>query len=328
MNRPVYRWLKVAVAGVVLGWLVAAAWLLNGYATVTLSRILVIGLLAVSVALLTGVAGLPTLGQTAPFAVGAYASALLTRAGYTVGGWHLLAAVGAGAAFATVTAPLVVRARGVVVLMITLALGELTNVLAGRWKSVTGGTDGLPAFANVSPLPGLAPLVTDRAVYLYILAVTGLVVAVVVLVLRSPAGALLRASRDNEARMRASGHPVTGYFTLAYVAAGAIAGAAGCLLVTLNDYVSPSDASFEVSALVLLAVVIGGAASLVGALAGAALVVLTRDQFSAESLGHAPLVLGGLFVLCVYLLPNGVVGLRLPGRRLPGRAPVEPGGRR
>src|SRR6185312_424926 len=145
------------------------------------------------------------------------------------------------------------------------------------------------SFADIQPLPGLVDLDTDASKYLYTLAVVAVLVAVVLLVLRSPAGALLRAARDDDRRMKASGHPVAGYFTVAYVAAGALAGVAGALLFTVQSYVSPGDGGFDVAALILLAVVIGGATSMVGALVGAGLVVATRDWVAGA--GHAPLLL-------------------------------------
>jgi branched-chain amino acid transport system permease protein len=132
--------------------------------------------------------------------------------------------------------------------------------------------------------------------------------------------------------MRASGHPVAGYLTVAYTAAGALAGVAGALLVTTQSYVSPGDGGFDVAALILLAVVIGGSMSMPGALAGAALVVATRDWVAGDSAGHAPLLLGCLFIACVYLLPNGLFGdraalMRLRWRRRAAQRPVRrPGG--
>ncbi|MFI5908966.1 branched-chain amino acid ABC transporter permease [Dactylosporangium sp. NPDC051541] len=323
------RFLKYLLTVAVLGLLVSFAWTLDRYATGMLTRMLIIGLLAVSVALLTGVAGLPTLGQTAPFLVGAYTTAIMVSNDISVGLWHLLASAGTGAVFALVTAPLVVYARGVVVLMITLALGELTSTIAGQWKSLTHGTDGFTSFAAIQPLPGLVDLDTDASRYLYTLAVVAVLVAVVLLVLRSPAGALLRATRDDARRMKASGHPVAGYLTVAYVVAGALAGVAGALLFTVQSYVSPGDGGFDVAALILLAIVIGGATSMIGALVGAGLVVATRD-WVAEA-GHAPLLLGLLFIACVYLLPNGLLGEhaalsflgRLGRRRPPARIPAQ-----
>jgi branched-chain amino acid transport system permease protein len=292
---------------------IAVPWLVDDYTTALLARALLLGLVGVSVALLTGIAGLPTLGQTGPFAAGAYACGVLSLHTESVGVVQLLVGAAAGVVLAAVTAPLVVYARGVVVLMITLALGELAVTTAGRWKSVTGGTDGLAGMPSVRPAWGLPVLDSDRARYLYVLVVVGVVVCAALAVLHTPAGLLLRASRDDEGRMRASGHPVTAYLSVAYLAAGAIAGIGGSLLVTAQQYVSPADFGFETAALLLLGVVIGGTASLGGAIAGTVLVIAARDWVSGLLPGYAPLLLGVLFVLTAYLLPRGVAGLLQPG---------------
>jgi branched-chain amino acid transport system permease protein len=297
--------------------LVAAPWLFDGYTLYTGARVLGIGLLAVSVAILTGTAGLPTLGQVAPYAVGAYATGLLARAGLTVGPVQLLLAGLAAAGCSLLVGLAVVRTRGVVFLMVTLAVGELAVIVAEQWRAVTGGTDGLAGIPAAVPWPGGPALVADRDLYWYALAVSALVLGAAALVLRSPAGTLVRGCRDNEFRMRASGHRVTGYLLATYTGAGAVAGVGGSLLVTTQRYVSPADVGFQVSALVLLAVIIGGATSIWGALAAAGLVVAVRDWAAAGVPGHGPLLLGGLFVIAVFLLPQGVAG-GLPGlaRRL------------
>jgi len=302
------RWVvAVGVTGAGAG-AVAAPWLVDDYTTSLLALALVLGLVAASVALLTGIAGLPTLGQTAPFAAGAYAGAILSLHTPLVGVVQVLVGGLAGAALAALTAPLVVYARGVVVLMITLALGELVVVTAGRWKSVTGGTDGLAGMPDVRPLWGMPALTGDRARYLYALAVVGTVLAATLAALRSPAGLLLRACRDDEARTRASGHPVTAYLFAAFVVAGAVAGVAGSLLVTVQQYVSPADFGFDIAALLLLGVVIGGTGSLGGAIVGTLLVIVTRDWLSGLLPGQAPILLGALFLLTAYLLPRGAAG--------------------
>ncbi len=300
-----------ATAGyAVLGLLAAGvAALADAYTTITLARILALGLLAVSVAVVTGWAGLPSLGQVAPFAVGAYATALLARSGITVGVVQLTAACIAGGLFAAVTGLAVVRTRGTAFLMVTLAVGELTAAVASRWTSLTGGTDGLAGIPAVRPVWTAPVLTDDRHVYWYVLAVTTLVVAVTVAVLRLPAGLLLTGVRDHEARMLACGHPVTVYLLAAYTAAGAIAGVGGALLVGVQRYISPADVGFEVAALVLLAVIIGGASSIGGAFGGAALIVATRDWLAGPWPGHAPLLVGTMLIATVYLLPSGLAGL-------------------
>ncbi|MET8528148.1 branched-chain amino acid ABC transporter permease [Micromonospora sp. NPDC005172] len=326
MRDEVIRRLRAAVATLVLAGLVVAPWVVDDYTAAILARTLALGLVGVSVALLTGVAGMPTLGQTAPYAAGAYASAVLGSQVSDVGVVQVAVAALAGATLAAVTLPLVVPARGVIVLMITLAIGELVVTVLGRWRSVTGGTDGLAGITPVRPLWGMAVLASDRARYVYTLVVVAMLVGAVLLLVRSRGGLLLRAGRDDEARLRASGHRVPLYLSGAHVAAGAIAGAAGSLLVVAQQYISPADFGFDTSALLLLGVVIGGTASVGGALVGAVLVIAVRDWLFGVLPGHAPLVLGALFVATVYLLPTGVARARRPrgGPRQPVPTPDRP----
>lgn len=295
-----------------LGTLAALPWLLDAYTLSLVGYALALGLLAVSVTVLTGYAGLPTLGQTAPFAVGAYATALVADAGWTVGPVQVIIAATAAALFSVVTGPAVIRARGTTVLMITLAIGELTGVAINQLTSVTGGTEGLVGFPPPRPLWGTEALTEEREVYGYALAVTVCALAATLLLLRSPAGKLLTGSREAEARMHASGHPVGRYLLLAHIGAGALAGVGGCLMVTVQQYVSPADVGFEIAAFALLAAVMGGTSSVVGALLGAGLIVTTRDWLAGSWPGHGPLLLGALFVATVYVLPHGLAGLRRP----------------
>lgn len=289
---------------------------LDGYGIGLLSKALALGVLAVSVSVLAGYAGLPTMGQAAPFLVGAYTAGIMGQHGHDIGVVQLLCGTAVAAGFTAVTGLVAIRTRGVAFLMTTLAIGELAVAVAGQWRSLTGGTDGMYGIPPVRPLPGMAQLDSDGAVYWYVLASSAVVVAVVWRVLRSPVGKLLLAGRDHEARMRSAGHPVAVHRWLAYVGAGALAGFGGVLMCTINAYVSPADGSFATSALVLLAVVLGGATSPLGALFGAGLIVATRDWLSGPFPGHGPLLLGLMFIVAVYALPDGVAGLRI---RLPDR---------
>ncbi|MBM7494580.1 branched-chain amino acid transport system permease protein [Micromonospora luteifusca] len=327
MRDEVIRRARGAVAALVLAGLVVAPWVVDDYTTAILARTLALALVGVSVALLTGVAGMPTLGQTAPYAAGAYACVVVGGRISDVGVVQLAVAAGAGAVLAALTVPLVVHARGVIVLMITLAIGELVVTILGRWRSVTGGTDGLAGMPAVRPFWGLPALASDQARYMYTLAVVATLVGAVLLLLRTRAGLLLRAGRDDEARLRASGHRVALHVSGAHIAAGAIAGGAGSLLVVAQQYISPADFGFDTSALLLLGVVIGGTASIGGALVGAALVIAVRDWLFGVLPGHAPLVLGALFVATVYLLPTGVNQARVrlrPSSAAPGHPQSPP----
>lgn len=291
---------------------VAALFLLplvaDNYTLITVARVAGLGLLAASTALMTGVAGLPTLGQVAPYAVGAYTAAHLAH--FELPGIvQLLGAAAAAAVFSLVTGAAVVQTRDVICLMVTLAIGELTAITAGQWTSLTGGTDGMARVPATPVLPGGENLIKIPDVYTYTVAAALVIVTLTMLVLRSPAGTLIRGCRDNEARMRASGHRVSLTLLWTFTGAGALAGAGGALLVSVQRTVSPNNVGFEVAALVLLAVVIGGAASIPGALAGVAAVVAVRDTVAPKIPGEAPLLLGVLFIAAVYLLPGGLSGV-------------------
>lgn len=294
--------------------LLAAPWVIGDFEIGMLSRILILGLVAMSVALLTGVTGLPTLAQAGYFGVGAYTAAIIARSFSSVGIVQLVVGMVIAALVAAMTSVVLVRARGVAFLMITLALGEIMYTAAESWSGVTGGTDGLSGIPPVIPFWGMPPLTLTGLVYYYVAAAFLVLYMLVALLVRSPFGLALRGIRDNEARMRAIGYPVTRYVTVGYCIAGGIAGGAGVLWVNLHRFMSPGEMGFELAALTLLAAVIGGGGSMWGACVGAALVVLMRDYVGGFFAGQGMLLLGVMFVIVVYLLPRGLSGLRLPTR--------------
>jgi branched-chain amino acid transport system permease protein len=304
--------LRRAVAVAVLLVLAAAPLFLAPFATTTLTRVVVFGLFAVSLDLLVGVTGLPSLGHAGYLGAGAYAAgwtSINVTAGAPV---PLLVGAAVGALAAALTGWITVRTGGVFFLMLTLAIGEVLQQLANTWEGATGGANGLSGVPSVRL--GGAPLVNVGFLYWYVLGVAVLGFALVWLVARSPYGAALRGIRDNEPRMRALGYPTALYKYAVFVLAGGVAGIAGSLLVAQQRLVTPADLGFLTSSLALLAVVIGGAGSLWGACLGAAVVVLVRESLGPSLGGHGPLVLGVVFVLVVYLLPRGAAGLRLRRR--------------
>ncbi|MEX2290678.1 MAG: branched-chain amino acid ABC transporter permease [Mycobacteriales bacterium] len=279
-----------------------------------LTRILALALFAVSLDLLVGVSGLPSLGHAAPFGVGAYAAGITAKEVTPFAPVQLLAAVVAGALLSVLVGALVVRTRGTYLLMLTLALAELVHVLAGRWDAVTGGTNGLVGIPALTLSPGGEPVRLAGIRYWYVLSVALLFFALVVLVSRSAFGRTLRGIRDNEQRMSSLGYSTFRVKYTVFVIAGAVAGAAGALYVAQARFVSPTDLGFEVSALALLAVVIGGRGSLWGAVLGTALVFYLRDEIGPLLGGRGGLLMGIVFIAAVYLLPRGFAGLRLPHR--------------
>ena len=277
------------------------------FTTNTLSRVLVFALFVVSLDLLVGVTGQPSLGHAAYFGVGAYTAGLVSIHWTSEGVVPLVAAAAAAALAAAATGWLAVRSGGVYFLMLTLAIGELVHQLAQRFSSVTGGSNGLYGIPSVR-IAG-TPLTLAGYVYWFVLAVALLGFLGIWLVAASPFGGVLRGIRDNEPRMRSLGYSPFRYKYVAFVLAGGFAGVAGGLFAAQVRLVTPTEVGFTTSALALLAVVLGGAGSLWGPVLGAAVVVLVRDALGPTLDGHGPLVLGIVFVLAVYLLPRGFAGL-------------------
>jgi branched-chain amino acid transport system permease protein len=311
--------LGLATRAGVLVLLTVAPFLLDGYRTFLLTEILVFGLFAASLDLLIGYSGLASLGHGGYFGVGAYAAGLLALHATSNAFAQIAVASSIAAGVALVTGVFAVRSRGVYFLMLTLAFGQLLWVLALNWTSLTGGSNGIYGL----PVPTLAGtsewLVSRDNFYWYTLGVFVVGYAVLRVIARSPFGRALGAIRENETRMRSLGYNVPLYKLAVFTVAGGMAGYAGALACQQPRFFSPEGMSFEVSAVAVVAIIIGGQRSLLGAVLGAAVYYVLRDQLSDVLASHWQIILGAIFVLIVYLLPEGLVG---GGRWLRRRLPV------
>jgi branched-chain amino acid transport system permease protein len=296
--------------------LLAAPVVLPPYPLGLLLEAFLFGLFAMSLDLLVGWAGLVSLGHAAAFGLGGYTLAFLSlRAGWSLLP-ALLGALLVAAAWAALTGVLCVRGRGVGFLMLTLAFAQLLHTVAYKWTSFTGGSNGLAGIPRPSlalgPL-GSIPVHSDGP--FYFVALSAFVAGGLLLhrVGRSPVGHILQGIRANEARMRALGFPVLRYKVAALTLAGALAAMAGALHAAYTGYVSPDSLDWVTSGEVLIMVLLGGAGTLLGPVLGAAIFLFLREVVSTLT-QHWMLYLGVVFMACVLLFPQGVVGV-LRGRR-------------
>lgn len=301
---------SAVLLGLVLLALVAVPLVVPAGLAGSLSRVLALALLAVSLDLLTGVAGMPSLGHAAPFGVGAYVAGITAREVSSFAPVPLLTAIVAAALFSAATGWLIVRSRGTYLLMLTLAVAELAHTLASRWDSVTGGSNGLVGVPAITLVPGGEPVLLAGIRYWWVLTIFLIGFAVIAWTARSNFGRSLKGLRDNEERMSSLGYSTFRLKYAVFCIAGAVAGAAGAAWVVQARFVSPEDLGFEVSAMALLAIVVGGRGRLWGAVLGAALVTLVRDEIGAQLGGRGPLLLGLVFIAAVYFLPRGFAGIR------------------
>jgi branched-chain amino acid transport system permease protein len=308
------RWVRSAAATVGIAGVVAAPYVLPSYVVSLLTLGFIAALLAGSVNLLAGQAGLVSIGHAGIAAAGAYGVAWAT-----VRGLGLPAALAVAAtltlAVSVVYALTTMRTSGIVFLMITLALGITMFGLAVKLSSVTGGQNGLTGIRR--------PAVVGEwwQFYFFTAAVYGVCLLALAALSRSPFGLMLRGVRESPSRMTSLGYSVTAVKFVAIVTSGAFAGCAGVLLAWNSEFMSPSAVSFSRSALAVVMVIVGGTGTLLGPLVGAGIVV-TAEYWLSSYVERWQTVLGVVLIVVVLFAPRGIVG-GLQG--LAGRLPHRPG---
>jgi branched-chain amino acid transport system permease protein len=297
------------------------------------TQVLIMVLFALSLDLILGFAGIVSLGHAAFFGVGAYAAALLTqRWGWQepISGLLVAAAVAAGAGAAS--GWLLLRYRGLTLLVLTLATTVMLQELGNLFRDLTGGYDGLPDL-TFTPLLGLFDydLLYGHVNYLYALAVLFVLFFVVRQIVHSPFGQTLAGIRENVARMHAVGSPVHLRLLTVYTISAAVAGVAGALFTQTNQHVTLGVFDFDNSAGVMVMLILGGTGRLYGALVGATIYMVLQDWLSKLQFtiaGHQidgpqfwQFGVGLLLVLTVLFARRGLLGLIEDGARalMPGR---------
>lgn len=305
----------------------------------TAARISVFIVLVASYDLMLGYSGIVSFAHAMFFGIGAYGVAIASHAlapGFAAVGIGALSGIVLSAVLAVVIGLLSLRVRAIFFAMITLAIASAFAVLVSQVSTITGGEDGLnysiphaltPAFKLVDGRV-LGVRLDGKVLNYYLVFGVSLVLFFVMLrIVNSPFGSVLKAIRENDFRAEAIGYRVVVYRTAVTSISAAIAAMAGALYAVWLRYVGPDTAlSMEIMIDVLLMVVIGGMGTMYGAVIGATLFVLAQNYLQSLMGGIAsmtaglPVVpnlfnpdrwmlwLGLLFVLSVYFFPLGIVG--------------------
>ena len=281
------------------------------YHTDLVSKIMILGIFALSLQLLVGFTGLVSLGHAAFMGFAAYMVATLAPESEAGNGWLLLLVCIFGSGLlALLIGMLVMRSHGIYFIMVTLAFGQLVYFVFHDIK-MFGGSDGTyiyfkPEFfiGNWQPFD----LEAGNTFYWFTLAMLTLTVAVLQLILRSRLGHAFVGIKHNQLRMRAAGFESTAYKIASFVISGMFAGLAGFLYASQYGYVNPELLSWHQSGNVLLMIILGGLGSLGGAIIGAFAFVLLSEWFTALT-KHWQLLLGGFIIFVVILMPQGLAGL-------------------
>ena len=312
----------LALAAAIVALISLPYWMPGVYYVNVSSQVLFYAVFAMGLNILVGYAGLVSLGHAGLFGIAAYATGYLLQIGFG----HTAAILGAlivGLVATAIFAALALRATGIGFIMITLALGQIIWGLAYRWISLTGGDNGINLKDRPAPFGldlGSAPTFYYTTLLVFLIAVVAMTIFV-----GSPLGAALRGTRDQERRMNALGYHVWAIRFCACLFSGFLTAIAGVLFVYYTQFISPQTTALTASAEVLLMVIAGGPATLLGPIVGAALVVVVKNVVSGY-IERWNFLLGAVFVAIVILMPEGLVpgtvrlwkqGLRAFGRKRP-----------
>lgn len=274
------------------------------------TRIISITLLVLSLDLITGYCGVATLGQAALFGAGAYAAGIASvRFGFTDP--ILLTIVGliAGAIAGFFCGLIILRARGLAQLVVSIAVVHLFHEIANKASSWTGGSDGLSGI-TITPLFGIFSFdLWGVTAYFYAVGLLIIVILFVSFVVRSPFGMLCRGIKEDPVRIEAIGASVQLNELQMYIISGAIAGIGGALNAISTQVVGLDSLSFTMSAEALVMLVLGGTGTIYGALIGSVTFLWFADIVSSINPFYWLTIVGVLLVVVVLFAPQGLFGL-------------------
>lgn len=289
----------IALLAVVCG---VMAFTLDSYSLLVFTLCALAAVVGVGLNILIGLSGQISFGHIAFYAIGAYVSALLSMAGWTL--WLALPMAGAVAGLigALLAIP-ALRVSGPYLAMITIAFAFVVHHGLIEWRDVTGGSNGLMGI----PLPEFADL--DPAILLALLAAALMIGALLFYrrLSQSGWGKAMRAVKTSEIAARSLGFNPVISKTLAFALSAALTGLAGGLLAPLLMFINPESFPFSQSILFVLAVIVGGSGMLFGPLIGAVLIVLVPELLS-DFAEYRLLIFSLLLLIVLWIAPNGLLG--------------------
>jgi branched-chain amino acid transport system permease protein len=282
---------------------------LGGY-TALATRVLVLGLAAMSLNFLLGFTGVLSFGHAAYFGLGAYGAGLSLKYLAQSTPLAVLCGILLAGICGALLGMLIVRRRGVYFAMVTIAFGQVFYYIAFQWSSLTGGDDGLRGFARAPIDLGflkLDILTNANVFYYFVLFCFALAVGAMGFILRSPFGRTMIAIRENERRSRFLGIPIERHIWIAFSLSCFFMGCAGALYALVNNFADPRGLHYSQSGDFVMMAVMGGMRSFWGPLLGAAIFVVLQDYVSSITVNWMSFV-GLLFVLVVLFFPRGLLG--------------------
>jgi branched-chain amino acid transport system permease protein len=291
--------------------LIALPWFLPPYPLQLMVMVGIFSILTLSLNLITGYAGLVSLGQAGFFMVGSYVSALLSvKLG--VSPWlSIIAAVFLSAAFGVLLGFPALKLSGHFLAVITIAFGLIMHLLAVNLEGLTGGVQGVSRI----PRPYLfdVALRSDRQYYWFVLTLLGGLTFFYWSLIESGFGRALKAIREDEAAAACMGVNVKSTKIIVFVISAGIAGLAGALYSHYVRFITPDSFTIDLSIRVLIMMIVGGIGTISGSLVGT-LVVYTLPEALRFLREYYYLVFGTLIIIIMLFLPGGIVSIGKAGQ--------------
>jgi branched-chain amino acid transport system permease protein len=219
----------------------------------------------------------------------------------------LLFAVVASGALAALFALLVRRAAHFYFAIATLGLGEILHLVFTKWDAFTGGLGGEAIGVRSISVNGHA-LTSGTQVFWFLLAMLGLALLAGLLLERSPVRREVIATRDHESVAATLGTPILRLRVSLFVLGSVVAGVAGAVFVAWKGFATPETFGLELAIGVFLMLILGGVDSLWGPVLGAAFYVYIPEWLHRFS-EYKDVIYGGLLVLAVLVVPEGLIGV-------------------
>lgn len=282
---------------------------------VFLMKVMCFALFACAFNLLLGHGGLLSFGHAAYFGGASYVTAHAAKVWGLTPELAILTGTAAAALLGAAIGSLAIRRQGIYFAMVTLAFAQMVYFVSVQ-APFTGGEDGIQAVPR-GELFGLISLRSDLTLYFVVLAITFSGIMMIYRIVHSPFGQVLNAIRENEARAVSLGYRVNGYKLAIFVLSATFAGLAGATKAIVFQLASLTDVHWTMSGEVVLMTLIGGMGTVFGPIVGAA-VIVTMQNYLATFGAWVTIVQGCIFVVCVLLFRQGIVGVlaRWTRRRL------------
>ncbi|HEY7386497.1 MAG TPA: branched-chain amino acid ABC transporter permease [Beijerinckiaceae bacterium] len=278
-----------------------------GLYPVFLMKVLCFALFACAFNLLLGYGGLLSFGHAAYFGMASYVSAYTARHWGVTPEIAIVLGTVVAALLGLLFGALAIRRQGIYFAMITLALAQMVYFFSLQTPRFTGGEDGIQGVPR-GHLFGVISLADDRVIYYLVATIFFVGLLLIYRIIHSPFGQVLKAIRDNEPRAVSLGYRTNHYKLMVFVLSATLAGLAGATKALVFQLASLTDVHWTMSGEVVLITLVGGMGTVFGPIVGA-LVIVTMENYLATLGAWVTVVQGAIFVVCVLLFREGIVGV-------------------